>query len=87
MGEITAILAELRRLNPEDPAATLAIYADALMDYRAAQANISEHGAVVFHPRTGAPIDNPYTRIRAAAAKIILATPLEAGPLWPAVPQ
>ena len=45
------------------------IYADAFLAYQTAQANILEHGEIVAHPRTGAPIDNPYCATRARAAK------------------
>jgi phage terminase small subunit len=34
------------------------------MDYQQAAANIREHGAVVAHPKTGAPFDNPYLKVR-----------------------
>lgn len=45
------------------------LYADALMEWLEARANIDEHGAIVFHPRTGAPIENPYLSVRTKAAK------------------
>jgi len=44
-------------------------YADAYAEYRQAQANISEHGSIVQHPRTGNPIQNPYLAIRDRALK------------------
>lgn len=44
-------------------------YADAFIDYREASANISEHGAVVQHPRTANPIPNPYLPVRDAALR------------------
>ena len=40
------------------------MYADAFMEYRTASENIREHGAMVLHPRTGSPIENPYLAIR-----------------------
>lgn len=40
------------------------IYNDAKATYDEAQANIEKNGAVVAHPRTGAPIENPYIKIR-----------------------
>jgi len=55
--------------NPKVQLALLNMYADAFAEYSAAMANIGEHGTVVQHPRTGAPIDNPYLRIRDGAAK------------------
>jgi phage terminase small subunit len=39
-------------------------YADVFMTYREAQRNIDQNGAVVAHPRTGAPLENPYLKIR-----------------------
>jgi Phage terminase, small subunit len=39
-------------------------YADAYVEYREASANIQTQGAMVLHPRTANPIENPYLRIR-----------------------
>ena len=39
-------------------------YADVFLEYREASANIREHGAMVLHPRTANPIENPYLTIR-----------------------
>ena len=39
-------------------------YADLFVEYRAASANILEHGAIVLHPRTANPIPNPYLTVR-----------------------
>jgi phage terminase small subunit len=39
-------------------------YAAEYVTYREADANIAQNGAVVAHPRTGAPLENPYLRIR-----------------------
>ncbi len=44
-------------------------YADAYLEYQEASRNIDEHGAIVNHPRTGNPIDNPYLAIRDRALK------------------
>ena len=73
---------ELVRQNPRADVAKVAIYAYALDEYRAAQANIDEHGSVVFHPRTGAPIPNPYLPIRDRAASRMLGLRLRAVGLW-----
>lgn len=75
------ILAALQQANPQAPMARIAICADAIVDYRAAQANIDEHGTIVYHPRTGAPIPNPYLPVRAAAAKSVLSLRLQIGDL------
>lgn len=39
-------------------------YADAFLEYREASANIATQGAMVLHPRTANPIENPYLKIR-----------------------
>lgn len=84
MGEMkNEVLSELLRLNPSARPAEIAIYADAFCEYRAAQKNIDEHGSIVFHPRTGAPIENPYIRVRDKSSLIIqrLKT-IKTGDLW-----
>jgi hypothetical protein len=44
-------------------------YADAFLEYREASKNIAEHGAMVLHPRTANPIENPYLVLRDRALK------------------
>lgn len=44
-------------------------YADACLEYQEASRNIDEHGAIVSHPRTGNPIENPYLAVRDRALK------------------
>ena len=61
------IVAVLIRDNPALRVDFATIYADAIIDYLAASENIRENGSVVLHPRTGAPIDNPYLRVRVSA--------------------
>lgn len=60
------------------------MYADAFVEYQEAQANIEEHGAIVLHPRTGAPIPNPYSDVKARAMKTMLSLKLgdATGWLW-----
>jgi hypothetical protein len=41
-----------------------AMYADAFCEWHEALENINRNGSVVANPRTGAPIDNPYLRVR-----------------------
>lgn len=79
---LQADLARLRQLNPRATPARVQIYADALADYRQAQANIAEYGTIVHHPRTGAPITNPYLAIRDRAADRLLKLDLKATGLW-----
>jgi phage terminase small subunit len=76
------IFATLRKLNPTAALADVTIYADAYADYRLSQANIDENGPLVFHPRTGEPIPNPYITIRERATKILSKSAIDADPLW-----
>lgn len=57
------VAAELAADNPKQSAVVIRMYADALRTYLEAAANVRQHGAVVTHPRTGAPIDNPFLRV------------------------
>ena len=45
------------------------MYGDAFLEYREASRNISEHGAIVQHPRTSNPIENPYLVVRDRALR------------------
>lgn len=47
------------------------IYADAFADYRKAAENIEKNGAIVNHPRTGNPMENPFISIRNKAIPIL----------------
>ena len=88
MGKVAApsvpktVVEILQALNPRALPAEVAIYADAFAEYASAQSNIAEHGAVVFHPKTGAPIENPYLPIRDKAAAKMLRLALRSGDLW-----
>jgi phage terminase small subunit len=75
-------LETLRALNPNTPQATLVMYVDALLDYREAQANIDQNGALVAHPRTGTPMDNPYLKIRDRAGATLRGIRVKADELW-----
>lgn len=57
--EIIALLTD-SRTRPEKAA----LYADAYLEYRLAQDNITRDGPIVADPRTGAPIPNPYIPVR-----------------------
>ena len=61
------VVVVLRRDNPGARADEVAMYADCFMDYREAQENITKNGNIVAHPRTGAPIENPYIKVKANA--------------------
>lgn len=71
MGQMTReqILAMLASDNPRLPLATASLYADAFCQYCEATSNITAHGSIVLHPRTGQPIDNPYLKIQASAKR------------------
>lgn len=84
MGEVVAdIVRVLRASNPQITMANAVIYATAWTEYATADANIREHGTVVVHPKTGAPIPNPYLPIRASAQKRMAAIKgVNADVLW-----
>lgn len=63
------VLIILRRDNPAARADDISMYADAFMDYQEAQANIAKNGTIVIHPRTAAPINNPYCLIKGTAMR------------------
>lgn len=48
------------------------IYFNAEASYKKAQENIEKIGEIVTHPKTGAPIENPYIKIREKSAKQML---------------
>ena len=71
MGKMTTLapldlLKELRADNAHMSAIALEVFANALRIYLEASDNVRTHGAVVAHPRTGAPMDNPYLKIQTA---------------------
>ena len=83
MGEIdrTGIIARLVEQGLRADVAGL--YADAFLEYREASENIAERGAMVLHPRTANPIENPYLKIRDRAfAKLRKLSGVKAGWLW-----
>jgi phage terminase small subunit len=71
MGKVIDIRAELTKDNPRASSIEIQIYADALRTYNEAAQNVLKNGAICSHPRTGAPIENPYLKIRAQQAAII----------------
>lgn len=64
-------LDEIRRLLKKDNGATrpadCEMYAQQFATYFEAVQNIHQNGAIVSHPRTGQPMENPYLKLRAAA--------------------
>jgi hypothetical protein len=75
MGEVKPLptVEEMAARNPGVHRDVLAIYRDALGLYREATENVFKNGAVTGHPKTGAPIVNPYLPIRDLASKTICA--------------
>ncbi len=73
MGKITTpmTLQEMQNRNPAINVRVLAVYCDALKLYEEATANLAKNGALSGHPKTGAPMVNPYLAIRDAASKAI----------------
>jgi phage terminase small subunit len=64
-------------------AALSQLYADAYIEYAEAMENIRRNGAVCASPRTGAPIENPYLRVRdKALAQLLKLRRVKAGGLW-----
>jgi len=64
---LTDVREILQRWNDDAAIADIAMYADAYMDYQEAIENIRKNGNIVLHPRTGAPVDNPYAAVKKRA--------------------
>ena len=79
----------LRAANPRAPLGDVVMYVAAFSEWQVAAANIAEHGTIVAHPRTAAPIENPYIKVRAAAMAAMhkLQTVRRADALWALVPS
>lgn len=78
-------LAILRDENPKAHESLLRIVAGLFVEYTVADANIAQFGPVVTHPKTGAPVVNPYSSVRERASKALLEhRRLEVGALWEA---
>lgn len=65
------ITEELQKDNPTRRLIDLQVFADALIVYSEASKNIRAHGAIVSHPRTGAPIENPYLKIQTQKGAVL----------------
>jgi phage terminase small subunit len=71
MGKIIDIAAEIQRDNPHARLIDVHVFADALRIYHEASENVAANGAICSHPRTGAPIENPYLKIQAQQGIIL----------------
>jgi phage terminase small subunit len=58
------VLAILRRDNPKSRQQDLVLYADIFVQYREAADNVEKNGSVCAHPRTGAPMPNPFAAVQ-----------------------
>jgi len=56
----------LLKHNPDNRRHGIELFVSAFLSYLEAERNIKEKGSVVAHPRTGAPIDNPYLKVRSS---------------------
>lgn len=65
------IIKELKKDNKNAREIDLKIFANALLIYTEATANINQNGAICRHPRTGAPMENPYLKIQATQGGIL----------------
>jgi len=70
MGKIN-IKDEVLKENPRGSLLEIKILSDALATYREAQENIERTGVICSHPKTGAPLENPYVKVRASQVGII----------------
>jgi len=89
MGEISRerVIEILLSQNQERHRQDCEIYADAYIDYAVAQRNISENGQIVMHPKTGAPIENPYLKVRALAVGTMSKMRVKSSGVWGAKPE
>lgn len=58
--------------NPKSPLVTIKVYSLTFITYFEAADNVKKNGAIVLHPRTGAPIENPYLKIMNQQQAILL---------------
>lgn len=68
MVKITEIIIED---NPKLSVSVAQVLSDALLAYAEAKENVAKNGTIVAHPRTGAPLENPYNKIMNQKAAII----------------
>lgn len=61
------VVAILKASNPDAREDDVAMYADLFVQYQEAAANVRRNGTIVAHPRTGAPIANPYADVQVRA--------------------
>jgi len=65
------VLALLAAENPARRSTDLHVYADALRVYCEAADNVARLGAVVLHPKTASPLENPYLKVQERNGKLL----------------
>ena len=89
MGQIdrAIIVAKLREVNPSSRRDSIEMYAAAFCQWQEASENIAVNGTICAHPRTGAPIENPYLKIQTMAMRNMQQFDrLKTDCLWPSTP-
>lgn len=72
----------LQKQNPRINKTKIIVFVDAALTYSESTKNITKNGVIVAHPRTGAPIDNPYLKSRKMAGDTISKIKLNDAGLW-----
>lgn len=60
----------------------LIMYCDLYMDYQHAAKNIRDNGSICAHPKTGAPLENPYLKVRNQVQKELVKIIIKSDDLW-----
>ena len=73
MGEVAEIdiEKEIRADNPSLRQVEVRVFSDALRVYHEGSRNLRANGAIVMHPRTGSPIENPYLKVQKQAGDVL----------------
>ena len=78
-----AIYAILKDANQRAPETVLRLFASEFVLFAKSAANIKKFGAIVQHPKTGAPMDNPYLAVRdKSQARLAKMAGLESAKVW-----
>jgi len=65
------LVAELTADNPGLSRVAIEVFASSLRLYCEAAENIARNGGIVAHPRTGAPLENPYLKVLERHGKLL----------------
>ena len=68
--------------NPPERRQVIEMYVSSFLGYVEAQENIDRNGNIVAHPRTGAPMENPYLKVRTACLSDMNKLKLKGLALW-----